>query len=94
MVNHPKKIVRRLPSQVKKRVGFVIQNCIGDLAIGDVQHHLAIICKNGDELMNTGIWKDAGDGKVELDYNDGGTGELVLTFSTTFKVGSTAYNRY
>ena len=42
----------------------------------------------------TGTWKDAGDSKVELDYNDGGTGKLAITSSTTFKVGSTTYNRY
>jgi|TARA_B100000959_G_C14574975_1_gene457465 hypothetical protein len=30
----------------------VIQNCIGELAIGDAQRHLAIIRKNGDELMD------------------------------------------
>jgi hypothetical protein len=45
-------------------------------------------------MTRTGTWKDAGDSKVELDYNDGGSGELEITSSTTFKVGSTTYNRY
>ena len=45
-------------------------------------------------MTRTGTWKDVGDSKVELDYDDGGTGELLLTSSTTFKVGSTTYNRY
>ena len=45
-------------------------------------------------MTRTGTWKDAGDSKVELDYNDGGSGELEITSSTTFKVGSTIYNRY
>ena len=45
-------------------------------------------------MTRTGTWKDAGDSKVELDYNDGGSGKLAITSSTTFKVGSTTYNRY
>lgn len=45
-------------------------------------------------MTRTGMWKDVGDSKVELDYDDGGTGELEITSSTTFKVGSTTYNRY
>ena len=45
-------------------------------------------------MTRTGTWKDVGDSKVELDYDDGGTGELEITSSTTFKVGSTTYNRY
>ena len=46
-------------------------------------------------MTRTGTWKDLGnDSKVELDYDDGGTGELEITSSTTFKVGSTTYNRY
>ena len=47
-----------------------------------------------DGMTRTGTWKDVGDSKVELDYDDGGTGELEITSSTTFKVGSTTYNRY
>lgn len=45
-------------------------------------------------MTRTGTWKDVGDSKVELDYDDGGTGKLEITSSTTFKVGSTTYNRY
>ena len=45
-------------------------------------------------MTRTGTWKDVGDSKVELDYDDGGTGELAITSSTAFKVGSTTYNRY
>ena len=46
-------------------------------------------------MTRTGTWKDLGnDSKVKLDYDDGGTGELEITSSTTFKVGSTTYNRY
>ena len=46
-------------------------------------------------MTRTGTWKDLGnDSTVELDYDDGGTGELEITSSTTFKVGSTTYNRY
>ena len=45
-------------------------------------------------MTRTGTWKDAGDSKVELDYNDGGSGKLAITSSTTFKVGCTTYNRY
>ena len=46
-------------------------------------------------MTQTGTWKDLGnDSTVELDYDDGGTGELEITSSTTFKVGSTTYNRY
>ena len=45
-------------------------------------------------MTRTGTWKDVGDSKVELDYDDGGTGKLAITSSTTFKVGNTTYNRY
>ena len=45
-------------------------------------------------MTRNGTWEDVGDSKVELDYNDGGSGELEITSSTTFKVGSTTYNRY
>ncbi len=42
-----------------------------------------------------GTWEvSVKDRKVVLDYDDGGTCEFEITSSTTFKVGSTTYNRY